>query len=74
MKVTVHLLLIVIGIVGIVINVLVFLTLSVFKEFRKNTTNIFIGNQTIIDAVASLALATTTTVQAKRSIQLCGWI
>jgi hypothetical protein len=59
----VHMLLIVIGFVGVVINVFVFVGLSVFKEFHKNPTNVFIHNQTIIDAVASFALATTFLIQ-----------
>jgi hypothetical protein len=55
----VQLLSIVLGLVGIIINVIVFTTLRVFKEFRKNTTNVFICNQTIIDVVACLALTVT---------------
>jgi hypothetical protein len=60
---TVQLLLIVICIVGIVVNVFVFVTYSASKEFCKNTTNVFICSQIIIDAIASLAMATTISIR-----------
>jgi hypothetical protein len=63
MMTTAQLLMIAIGIVGTVTNVFVFVSLAVFKEFRNNTTNVFVCNQTIVDAVASLAMATTMSIQ-----------
>jgi predicted secreted protein len=59
----VHLLLIAIGSVGTALNLFVLVTLLVVKEFRKNTANVFVGNQTVIYAVASFALTLTMIIQ-----------
>jgi hypothetical protein len=56
---TVQLLSILIGFAGAVINLVVFVTLCAFKEFHKNTTSLLIINQTLIDAIASLAMTVT---------------
>jgi hypothetical protein len=56
---TVQRLSIFIGFVGTFINLFLFVTLTVFKEFRKNTTNVFICNQMATDAALSLALTVT---------------
>lgn len=67
MLATVQLLLILIGFSGTFIDLVVFVTLCVIKEFHKNTTNVLIINQTIVDAVASLALTVTTIIHKMRA-------
>jgi hypothetical protein len=51
--------LIVIGLSGVVINGFVLFALAAFKQFHKNTTNVFIGNQTVLDTIACAALTVT---------------
>jgi hypothetical protein len=63
MRATTQILLIIIGLIGITVNGLVLIVLFAFKQLRKNTTNVFIGNQTFVDAVACIALAVTTIIQ-----------
>jgi hypothetical protein len=46
-----------------VVNGFVVFALFAFKDFRKNTTNVFIGNQSLIDVVACIALAVTSIIQ-----------
>jgi hypothetical protein len=48
-----------IGFIGTFINLFVFVTLTVSKEFHKNTTNVFICNHTATDAAVCLALTVT---------------
>jgi hypothetical protein len=60
---SIQVLLSVIGSVGIVVNGFVAFALFAFKDFRKNTTNIFIGNQSLIDVVACIALVATSIIQ-----------
>jgi hypothetical protein len=62
------------GLVGIVVNGFVLFALFVLKEFRKNTTNIFICNQSVLDAVACIALTATMMVQKTAASRLCGGI
>jgi hypothetical protein len=46
-----------------VVNGFVVFALFAFKDFRKNTTNVFIGNQSLIDVVACIALVVTSIIQ-----------
>jgi hypothetical protein len=60
---SIRVLLSVIGSVGIVVNGFVAFALFAFKDFRKNTTNVFIGNQSLIDVIACIALVATSIIQ-----------
>jgi hypothetical protein len=60
---TVQIILIITGLIGVVVNGFVLFALFALKEFRKNTTNVFIGNQSVLDAVACIALTATMLVQ-----------
>jgi hypothetical protein len=62
-RVVTQVLLSVIGSVGTVANGYVLLTIILCKELRKNITNVFICNQTIIDCLACIALAITMLLQ-----------
>jgi hypothetical protein len=62
-KATTEALLILIGVTGTVINGFVIFVILASAELRKNATNLFIGNQTAIDAVACIALTVTVTIQ-----------
>jgi 7 transmembrane receptor (rhodopsin family) len=63
MRAATQILLILIGFAGIVANGFVLFALIAFKDIRKSTTNVFIGNQTIIDAIACIALTATMMLQ-----------
>jgi hypothetical protein len=62
-RVVVQVLLSVIGAVGTVANGYVLLTIIICKELRKNVTNVFICNQTILDCLACIALTVTMILQ-----------
>ena len=56
-------LLILTGTIGAIANSLLAVSFCVFKVHRKNTTNVFICNQTILDTLACIVLAVTVILQ-----------